>query len=468
VTVRDLAPRQRSEETLRRAALEIDRQRQMLDTIIEHIPDAVIAVGEDMRVVKANAPAARLCRQCDMDTGRDFEVLAESRDCPLHAPLRQAIGSGCPVEDYRLTLECAAGGSQVVLCNARILENGFNGRGGAVLVLRDISRIVIMERQLDERTGFGAIVGTSKPMRAIFSRIEQYADVDATVLLTGESGTGKDLIAEAIHAKGTRADGPLVKLNCAALSESLLESELFGHVRGAFTGAVSDKAGRIQTAEGGTLFLDEIGEISPHTQLRLLRFLESKEFERVGESSTRKADVRIIAATNANLTRGIREGSFRADLYYRLRVMSLHVPPLRERTEDIPLLVDAFMRRFRSVHGKEVEGVTGEVMQVLLRYPWPGNVRELKHTIEHGFVVCEGGLIELPHLPAELREQQADPGTTGTRARRMDVSAEDILRALEQTGWKKAPAARLLGIGRTTLYIKMAAFGIVDRRRERR
>lgn len=468
VSIRDLTAQQRAEETLRRAALEIDRQRQTLETILEHIPDAIIATDADKRVIKVNAPVEKLCGRCNVAPGAEINALAHEQDCPLHAPLHQVLESNRPVEDYRLTLQCGNEQTQVVLCNARPLTNGKGDLVGVVLVLRDISSMVDMERQLDQRMGFGAIVGKSQLMRSIFSRIEQYADVDATVLITGESGTGKDLIAEAIHATGPRAKGPLVKLNCAALSENLLESELFGHVRGAFTGAVSDKAGRIQAAEGGTLFLDEIGDISPHTQLRLLRFLESKEYERVGESSTRKADVRIIAATNANLTQAIRDGRFRADLYYRLRVMVLHVPPLKERAEDIPLLVDAFIRRFNSEHAKAVEGVTGEVLQLLLRYHWPGNVRELKHTIEHAFVVGSGKQIERSHLPAELREYATRESSKGSRGRRRDLTAEDIIQALEQTGWKKAPAARLLGLGRTTLYMKMEALGIVDRRRAAR
>lgn len=468
VGIRDLTPQQRAEETLRRAALEIDRQRQTLEAILEHIPDAVIATDADKRIMKVNAPVGKLCEGCNVAPGTDINALAQTHDCPLHAPLQQALTSNRPVEDYRLTLQCGNGKTQVVLCNARPLKDGADAVIGVVLVLRDISRMVDMERQLDQRMGFGAIVGKSQLMRSIFSRIEQYADVDATVLITGESGTGKDLIAEAIHATGPRSKGPLVKLNCAALSENLLESELFGHVRGAFTGAVSDKAGRIQAAESGTLFLDEIGDISPHTQLRLLRFLESKEFERVGESSTRKADVRIIAATNANLFEAIRDGRFRADLYYRLRVMVLHVPPLKERAEDIPLLVDSFIRRFNAEHGKEIEGVTGEVLQLLLHYHWPGNIRELKHTIEHAFVVGTGKFIERNHLPAELREYAARGNTKSGGGRRKDVTADDIVQALEQTGWKKAPAARILGIGRTTLYMKMDSLGIVDRRRGHR
>lgn len=466
MVLRDLTPRLRSEQTLRLAALEIDRYRQTMETIIEHIPDAVIAAGPDLRVLKVNAPAGALCKQCGIASGADIRALAEENDCPLYGPLQQALTSNRSVEDYRLSLECG-GPPQTVVCNAKPLMDKNGELTGVVMVLRDISRLVDMEKRLDERMGFGPIVGKSALMRSIFGRIEQFADVDATVLITGESGTGKDLIAESIHATGPRAKGPLVKLNCAALSENLLESELFGHVRGAFTGAVTDKTGRIQAAEGGTLFLDEIGEISPHTQLRLLRFLESKEYERVGESHTRKADVRIIAATNANLTQGIREGRFRADLYYRLRVMVLHVPPLKERAEDIPLLVDRFVKLFRSVHGKEIEGVTGEVMQLLLRYGWPGNVRELKHTIEHAFVVGEGGLIQRNHLPAEFRElTEREPARS--RSRRRDVTAEEIIDALEQANWKKAPAARILGIGRTTLYLKMEAMGIVDRRRARR
>jgi transcriptional regulator with PAS, ATPase and Fis domain len=280
--------------------------------------------------------------------------------------------------------------------------------------------------------------------------------MEFNALICGESGTGKELIANAIHYGGSRAAGPLVKINCAALSEGLLESELFGHVRGAFTSAVTDRIGRIQSAEGGTLFLDEIGEISNQMQLRLLRFLESKEFEQVGESKTRKADVRVVAATNCDLKEKVRQGEFRQDLFYRLMGLVIELPPLRERVEDIPLIYDHFIRLFRESHHKNVSVVSESVRKMLLDHPWPGNVRELKNTVEYACALCRGELIQENHLPRHFisdTDHQRLAQAAGAAVGYSEKAA--IFEALDRTDWNKAKAARLLGMSRATLYNKL-------------
>ena len=313
------------------------------------------------------------------------------------------------------------------------------------------------------------IIGKSKQMRQIYSLIQQLAKVDTMVLITGESGTGKELVAEALHYSSARAKGPLIKVNCAALSENLLESELFGHVRGAFTGAVCNKAGRIESAEGGTLFLDEIGEISYHLQLKLLRFLQEKQFERVGEVHTLRANVRIIAATNALLSRKVQEGSFRADLYYRLKVMPINIPPLRERTEDIPLLVRHFLQHFNREFNKKVSGVSEEAMRYFMSSTWPGNVRELRHILECACLFCPGGKIGLEHLPEDLTERSTSPelkvqGLSSIAATNKKFGPDEIAEALRRSEGNRSHAAKLLGISRRTLYRRLHDFELLDRK----
>jgi two-component system response regulator HydG len=297
------------------------------------------------------------------------------------------------------------------------------------------------------------IIGKSAGMQKIYSLIGDLADVSTTVLITGESGTGKELVADALHFTGSRRENPLIKVNCSALQENLLESELFGHVKGAFTGAIHNKTGRFQKADGGTIFLDEIGDISKVIQLKLLRVLQDKEFERVGESVSIKSDVRVIAATNQDLRQRVSSGEFREDLYYRLKVVELAQHPLRDRKDDIPVLVDHFIQKFNKKINREIEAVSDDVMNRFMDYDWPGNIRELEHALEHAFIICHDRTITLDHLPPEFKEiclENESPETENC-----DVEAEAILQALKQCDWNKAKAARLLGISRPTIYRKI-------------
>ena len=306
---------------------------------------------------------------------------------------------------------------------------------------------------------FQNIIGRSQKMQRIYVLLQQVAAVDTTVLITGETGTGKELIVEALHSISPRGNGPLIKVNCLTLADELLDSELFGHVRGAFTGAYTNKIGRVEAAEGGTLFLDEIGDISPRIQLKLLRFLQEREYERVGDSRTRRADVRIVAATNADLSRKVEEGSFRKDLYFRLRVMCIHVPRLKERSEDIPLLIQHFCRHFAEKFGKHIRGVSTKAMRTLLQYPWPGNVRELEHALEHGVLLCPEDMIEPEHLPEELLDYQ---GSNHSQKGSGKLDKEKLDQALRAAYGNKTEAARRLGISRRTLYRKLHKHGMLD------
>ncbi|MHC5012155.1 MAG: sigma-54-dependent transcriptional regulator [Planctomycetota bacterium] len=308
-------------------------------------------------------------------------------------------------------------------------------------------------------------VGDAPAIREVFRVVQKAAPTNATVLILGESGTGKELVAEAIHRASPRARGPFVKVNCAALPEGLLESELFGHVKGAFTGAVTARAGRFEAANHGTLFLDEVGEVPPHTQVKLLRVLQNREIERVGESRTRPVDVRLVAATNADLEARVRKGDFREDFYFRLKVVTMRMPPLRERTGDIPALTEHFRKLYGKRHGRDVASVSAEAMELLLAYEWPGNVRELENLVEAAVVLSEGDEITPEVLPVEVGGRQhvedlpesdgirLPPGTSLPEAER-----RLILDTLRRTDGNKTAAARILGIGLRTLYRKLEQY----------
>ncbi len=306
------------------------------------------------------------------------------------------------------------------------------------------------------------IISNSKKMLEIYDLIEDLSVVNTTVLIIGESGTGKELIAEALHYLGNRKEMPIVKVNCAALSDELLESELFGHVKGAFTGAVNDRIGRFSKADGGTIFLDEIGDISSKMQLRLLRVLQESTFERVGDSSSTKVNVRVVAATNKNLRNRVKQGSFREDLFYRLKVVELIVPPLKERKEDIPLLTDHFLQMYNKKFNKDIKSISQDALNILMSYSWPGNIRELQHTIEHAFVISKKPTIEINNLPAELKNLEKSREVYLEEQKDDHDERETIVNALIKTGWNKTKAAKLLQLDRKTIYLKVKKFNIVE------
>ena len=310
--------------------------------------------------------------------------------------------------------------------------------------------------------GLPVIVGQSEAMRELFDLIEKVSRTDSTVLISGESGTGKELVARAIHYKSPRRSRPLVAVNCAALPEELLESELFGHVRGAFTGAVRDRRGRFELADRGTISLDEVSEMSPALQVKLLRVLQEREFERVGDTRTVRVDIRVIAATNQDLEELVRQGRFREDLYYRLNVIPIHIPPLRERKSDIPLLLLHFLKAFNALRGGRVEGFSPEAMNLLMEYDWPGNVRELENLVERLVVLKGEGMVRPEDLPEKIREGELIPSQRGGEKGTLNLSRAVsefekrlIIDALRKANGVKSEAARLLGIKRTTLLEKM-------------
>jgi DNA-binding NtrC family response regulator/HAMP domain-containing protein len=317
-----------------------------------------------------------------------------------------------------------------------------------------------LQSRLESSTEFCGIISKDSKMQVIFQLIEDIAPTDATVLIQGESGTGKELVARAIHEQSPRKDKPFVVIDCSAYPATLLESELFGHEKGAFTGAVRQKSGRFEQANGGSVFLDEIGEIPLSAQIKLLRVLQTQRFERLGGEKTLTVDVRIIAATNRNLLEEVKEGQFREDLYYRLNVIPLQLPPLAKRRNDVPLLAEHFLRRFALAHRKTIESFSPETMRVLLDHPWPGNVRELENTIEHAVVLSKGPRIETSHLPAPLRTASSSPPPADRSSTIVQHERKLLLETMEACGWNKKRAAHRLGISRSTLYEKLRKYEI--------
>lgn len=325
----------------------------------------------------------------------------------------------------------------------------------------------ILREKLERKFHFQNIIGKNKKMLEIFELIKDIAQTSSTVLIRGESGTGKELIANSIHFNSERAKKPFIKVNCAVLNENLLESELFGHVKGAFTGAIKDKIGRFEMANHGTIFLDEIGDISPNMQLKLLRVLQEGEFERVGGTDTIKVDVRVIAATNKNLEEAMRKGEFRQDLYYRLNVIPIFVPPLRERRDDIPLLVDYFIDRFSTLFNKTIRGISEEALQALINYDWPGNIRELENVIERAIVLIKNDIISTKDLPDYIQSVPRTMTTTAVNSENGSLQSmveayekQLILDALERHNHNKLQTAKALGLHRSTFMSKLKKYGI--------
>ncbi len=368
----------------------------------------------------------------------------------------------------RCTLQRKDGSYVSVLKNASLLHDANGDVIGAVETLTDITEIIQKEHQIEafqreirSQDRFHGILGSSASMQRVFSLITSAESSDAPVIIFGESGTGKELVAEAIHETGARKRKPLVKVNCAALNESLLESELFGHVKGAFTGAYKTRKGRFEAAQGGDIFLDEIGDLPPSTQVKLLRVLEEKMIERVGENRPIRVDVRIISATNKDLKGLVEKGFFREDLFFRINVIPITIPPLRERVEDIPLLAEAFFKRVQMKSGKKIEGISEEAMKRLMDYRWPGNVRELKSAFEYAFVACQNSVILPHHLPPSITGAKPESeNSVPVSINRDEVKKTKLMDALKKAGGNQSEAARILGVSRVTVWTWIKKFNI--------
>jgi len=447
---------------------ENDRFKRYLETIFSSVRDGIITIDNQMKIVQLNEKAKQWLFYPGEDRGHDLASYENAMGKACLHDAKQVLSNGHEVREHQIECRIPDGNINIISLNAAPLKDGFNEFDGVVIVARDIT-LPAPEIEINSRNTFHGYVSGNQVMQNVYRLIENVGKVDTAVLITGESGTGKELAAEALHAESSRSSMPLIKVDCAAISEELLESELFGHRKGAFTGADRDRQGRLLQADNGTLFLDEIGDISPRMQLRLLRFLQEKTFTPVGQDIPIEVDVRIIAATNVNFLEKIKDGSFRQDLYYRLKVVEVNLPPLREVTDSVPTLVHHFLSLFREKLNRNIYGVSDQAMTSLKHYLWPGNVRELRHVIERACVVCEGHTIALDHFPEEIRK--ADQHTPAlSKEKQVAVPAhtfppyisekDEIIDILQRARGNKAKAARLLNIDRSTLYRKMRRLGI--------
>ena len=433
-------------------------------TVLRCVADGVFTVDRDWRITSFNRAAERITGvPVERALGQRCADVFHANICETGCAIQRTLETGREVIDQPACILHRRGRSVPISVSTAVLRAEDGTLLGAVETFRDLSTIEQLRREIQSRYRFEDIIGKSEAFQKIFAILPDIAASQSTVLLEGPSGSGKELLARAIHNMSPRGKQPYVVVNCGTLPTTLFESELFGYKRGAFTDAKQDKPGRIALAEGGTVFFDEIGDLQPETQIKLLRLLQEREYEPLGGVAPQHADVRIVAATNQKLTELVRRGRFRDDLYFRLAVVRLTIPPLSQRREDIPFLVEHFVQRFNAKQGKRVQGVTPAVMEILMRYGFPGNARELENVIEYSFVLCHNGLIEVRHLPEDLaaraRQPQATPGAESTSLLQQS-EADAIKLALSQQRGRVGRAAAALGVSRTTLWRKMSKYGI--------
>jgi PAS domain S-box-containing protein len=428
------------------------------DAVLNSISEGVLTVDLDLSITSFNKAAEVITGENRWEAiGKHCCDVLRAESCRARCPLRQTIETGATVGGVQTTIATAAERGNAVQISASPLRDEDGRIVGGVLTFRDVDAIERLRRELDGRYTLQDIIGKSAPMQRLFALIPRIAESSSTVVIEGETGTGKELVARAIHSLSPRHAAPFIAINCGALPDSLLESELFGHKAGAFTDARKDKPGRFQLADGGTIFLDEISDISPAMQVRLLRVLQEGEVEPLGSVKPVPVDVRVIAATNRPLETLVKQGRFRDDLYYRIRVIHIVLPPLRQRKEDIPLLIDGIIAKFNQLQGKQVAGVSKEALNRLMLYHYPGNVRELENIIEQAFVLRPEGRIEVQDLPQEFQDQLGAPAVGGTLE---SLERSAIETALRRNGGHRSKAAKELGIDPSTLYRKMKTLGI--------
>ncbi len=432
------------------------------DVILDSITDGVFTVDEDWRITCFNSAAERITGvPRDEAIGQRCCDVFRASICENECALRETLQTGRPVVAKHVYIVNVDGRRIPISISTAILKNKQGQAMGGVETFRDLSMVEQLRKELHQKYTFADIVGRSPALRRVLDVLPQFADSNSTVLIEGPSGTGKELFARAIHSLSPRREKSFVAINCGALPDTLLESELFGYKAGAFTDARRDKPGRFALAEGGTIFLDEIGDVSPAMQSKLLRVLQERTFEPLGSVKPVKVDVRVIAATNRELSRLVRKGTFREDLYYRINIARLCLPPLSERREDVPLLIEHFISKFNQLQGKHIMGVSDEAMMSLLDHDYPGNIRELENVVEHAFVLCPSGLIELRHLPAEVRGHQ--PLDTEQTHGMMSLKALErvhIAESIRRHSGNRTAAAKELGINPSTLFRKIKALNI--------
>jgi PAS domain S-box-containing protein len=430
--------------------------------ILESISDGVFAIDNDWHITSFNRAAEEITGISRREAvGRLCSEVFRSSMCETGCALRRTMKTGKPIIGRSGFIVDAMGDRIPISVSTAVLRDSAGRVIGGAETFRDLSEVEALRRELEGRFRIGSMVSRSPLMQRVFEFIAAVAPSPSTVLITGETGTGKELIARTVHSLSPRAKGPFVVVNCGALPDTLLESELFGYKAGAFTGATRDKPGRFALARSGTLFLDEIGEVSPALQVRLLRVLQERTFEPLGGTGSETTDMRVLVATNRDLSELVRAGTFREDLYYRVNVVRVDLPPLRRRKEDIPALVTQFITRFNRLHCKALTGVSVEALSLMMAYNWPGNIRELENVVERAFVLCPSGQIGIEHLAEELSARGGPRvAPTNMRTARDALEAQAIRTALERNGGNCLATARELGIHKSTLFRKMKHLGM--------
>ncbi len=434
------------------------------DHILDSIAEGVFTVDKNFRINFFNKAAENITgHNREEVTGKFCKHIFRSEFCFYDCPIATVLQANKNLLDFESTIHTKDGTSRPIKLNAAVLYNEKKEPTGGIVTFRDISELAAIKKSLHKETQFQGMIGQSKQMLGIYELIQEIADSNAPVLIQGESGTGKELIANAIQKISSRKNNPYIKINCSVLPSNLLASELFGHVKGAFPDAIKDRAGRFELADKGTLFLDEVAEMPLQMQIQLLRVLQEGTYERVGESITRYSNVRIIAATNINIDEALKNGKFREDLYYRLNVIPIYVPPLRERREDIIPLIQHFLTKFSLFYKKDITEIEESAIDYLINYPWPGNIRELENVLEYSFVrTTNKNRIESSKLPNSILsfKPQIKENDNLKNFPSASQSKTEMLMLLEKHRWNKSAAAKELGIGRTTLWRKIKQLGI--------
>lgn len=432
------------------------------DVILNSIAEGVITVDKEFKITFINAAAEQMTGfKKDEVIGKFCKGIFRSDFCFSNCPIAQVLKNGKRVFDLDTFINCKNSQVLPIRINAAVLKDENGVPTGGVITFRDISLFKQVEEIIKAESQFHGIVGKNKIMKEIYQLIMEISDSDAPVLITGETGTGKELVANAIQATSKRKNESFVKINCAVIPSNLLASELFGHAKGAFTDAKSDRIGRFELANNGTIFLDEISEMTLQMQTQILRVIQEGTFERLGDSLTRKTDVRLIAATNVNLEEAISKGKFRQDLFYRLSVLPIEVPPLRKRKDDIPILVDYFIRKFSFIYNKKILGIDDRALDVLINWHWLGNVRELGNTLEFAIIKSKNGThLNIHDLPSRLKAKAGNHKSENLLPQFDEHSNTHIIELLNTHKWNKTKVAQILGIDRTTLWRRLKSLGI--------
>lgn len=434
---------------------------EQMKMILQSIADGVFTVDERFIITSFNRGAEKITGvPLEEALGRPCCEVFRAEICEGECALKQTLRTRKSVVNKAVYILRSDGKRVPISVSASILKDSEGRVVGGVETFRDLTLVEALRKEVEKSFSFEDMLSRNQRMREIFGILPDVAASGSTILIEGESGTGKELMAKAIHNLSDRADKPLVTVNCGAIPDTLLESELFGYKAGAFTDAKRDKPGRFAQADGGTIFLDEIGDVSPALQVRLLRVLQDKTFVPLGGTTSVHSDARVLAATNKDLRALVAAGEFREDLFYRIQVFKISLPPVRERKEDIPLLVQHFIDRLNTLRGKDISGLSSEALTAFVRYDWPGNVRELQNAVEHAFILCHGGLIESRHLPEPLRRSAATDELFPVGATLADIEARVIRECLVRNQHKKMATARELGINKTTLWRKMRRLGL--------